>query len=214
LPDDVPYPCIGRYESKYYHPDKFEFIFPNAAYDNRTNLDGFWGAKLVMSFTDKQLKAVVAEAQFLNPDASKYILNKLIERRDITGKYWFYQVIPLDRFELVTNSNETQNLQFTDLAVFTELKKCENAKYRYSIARNGELTIPLTDIVQQTSIRLPNPQEYSTNPLEDKYLKNQWEVTLQVKYDDSDDWSKWVKVYLSETDDGSNFEHLGIRRQS
>lgn len=214
LPDEVPYPCIGRYESKYYHPGNFEFIFPNPAYDNRTNLDGYWGAKLVMSFTDAQLEAVVAQAQYPDPDAAKYLLNRLIERRDITGNYWFNRVNSLAKFELVTNSDEIHNLQFIDLSVFTELKKAKNAKYRYSIARNGELTIPITNLGQRTSLQLPNPLKFSSNPLPDNYLKNQWEVTLQAKYHDTDGWSKWIKVFLSETDEGTKFELLGVRRQS
>lgn len=212
-PDEVEYPCIGRYESDHYHPHKFNFIFPNPAYDNLTNLDGFWGAKLVMSFTNQQLRAVVATAQYPDSDAAEYLLQMLIQRRDITGRYWFNRVCPLDRFALFTEKNSIQNLSFIDLAVMTGLESPNGNAYRYSINRNGAEIVPPTTVSNATQIPLPNPADWSNVPMPESYLHNQWEITVQVKRGDQGNWSKWVKVYLLEQGGGSLFLLQGLRRQ-
>ena len=45
---NIKYPSIGLYESSLFHPGGFKHNVPNPAFENCTNRDGFWGAKLVM----------------------------------------------------------------------------------------------------------------------------------------------------------------------
>ena len=213
VPDTVEYPCIGRFYARFYHPGKFKPIFPNPAFDNMTSLDGYWGAKLVMSFTDEQLRAVIAEAQYPDPEAAEYLLKTLIERRDRTGRYWFHRVNPLDRFELIHAENGKQALHFADLAVETGLEPAEEARYRYSLKRNGMETLASTDLGSGTSVPLPDPQGLPAVSRPGDYPENQWQVTLQVKRGDSGKWSKWVRVYLGEEGATPQFKLLGLRRQ-
>ncbi|MEE8576949.1 MAG: hypothetical protein V3T31_06810, partial [candidate division Zixibacteria bacterium] len=52
-----PYPELGYFESEIFKPNKFDPIQPNPAFDNMTNRDAYWGAKIVMSWTDDDLRA-------------------------------------------------------------------------------------------------------------------------------------------------------------
>ena len=213
VPDTVEYPCIGRYDSQFFHPRKFKPNFPNPAFDNMTDRDGYWGAKLVMSFTDEQLRTVVAEAKYPGPEAAEYLLKTLIERRDITGRYWFDRVVPLDHFKLVSTQDGRQALHFMDLAVETGLESMEEANYRYSLRRNGVKVVPATDLGPKTVIPLPDPQAWLTESRPDSYPEDQWEVTVQVKRGDRGEWSRWLKVYLREETTDPYFKLLGLKRQ-
>jgi hypothetical protein len=92
------YPAsIGYYSVDNYDPADWRSNMLNPALINRTPRDGYWGAKLVMSFTDAQLDAAVAAGQYTDPAAAAYLLRGLKARRDATGRYWFREVSPLDR---------------------------------------------------------------------------------------------------------------------
>lgn len=90
-------PAIGYYSIDNYNPADWRSNMLNTALINRTARDGYWGAKLVMSFTDAQLDAAVAAGQYTGPEAVAYLLRGLKQRRDATGRYWFREVSPLDR---------------------------------------------------------------------------------------------------------------------
>jgi hypothetical protein len=211
LPDEVEYPCIGRYTSDFYHPKRFKFIFPNPAYDNMTSLDGYWGAKQVTSFTDEQLKAVVDQAQYPDPEGAEYLLRILIERRDLTGRYWFNRVAPLDSFELLQSRDGRQTLQFIDLAVETGLEKDQEVNYQYSITRNGVEIVPPMNLGSRAQVPLPNLKRQNDVEISVAEADIQWEVTLRVQRGKGGKLSKWVKVYLGQA--GGEYSLLGLKRQ-
>lgn len=88
---------IGYYSIDNYNPADWRSNMANPAILNRTVPDGYWGAKLVMSFSDDQLDAAVAAGQYSDPQAAAYLLRGLKARRDATGRFWFRQVSPLHR---------------------------------------------------------------------------------------------------------------------
>lgn len=91
-------PSIGKYEAGTFEPGTWKPNYPNPAFDNRTPADCFWAARQVMSFTGDQIRAIVATGDFSNPQAVEDLTRVIIERRDKIGKYYFAQVLPLDRF--------------------------------------------------------------------------------------------------------------------
>ena len=91
-------PSVGKYEAATFEPDLWKPSYPNPAFDNRTAADCFWAAKLVASFTNEQIRAMVATGSFSNPQAVDDLARVIIERRDKIGKYYFAQVLPLDSF--------------------------------------------------------------------------------------------------------------------
>ncbi|TDI74021.1 MAG: hypothetical protein E2O84_06475, partial [Bacteroidetes bacterium] len=47
------YPSVGRFESEIFQPNKFDVIQPNTAFEQMTYQDAYWGAKIVMAFSDE-----------------------------------------------------------------------------------------------------------------------------------------------------------------
>jgi len=204
LQHGIPYTSIGRYYSKYFEPHKYKFGYPNPAFRRMTNRDGYWGAKLVMSFSDEQLRAVVAEGQYSNPEAAEYLINVLIERRDVVGRFYFSRVNPLDRFRIDTGGDGSRTLGFTDMMVETGLEPA-TAQYRYEIRRKGAPEVIGSGTVAYGSgVPLPGPGGFDSGDV--------IEITLHTKRDGGD-WGKWVKVYLKKDEAGGIFNIIGLLRQ-
>ncbi|MFN2383538.1 MAG: hypothetical protein ABR559_04670 [Gemmatimonadota bacterium] len=88
---------IGYYSDAIFEPGNWRPNMPNPAFDNRDARDGYWGAKIVMSFTDAQLTRAVDATEWSDASARAYILKGLKARRDAIGRYWFGEVSPLER---------------------------------------------------------------------------------------------------------------------
>ncbi len=89
-------PALGYYSLDNYNPGDWRPNLPNPAFNNATPADAYWGAKLVMSFTDQQLAGAVDAAQYSDPANARQLLEVLRQRRDATGRYWFAQVSPIE----------------------------------------------------------------------------------------------------------------------
>jgi len=96
-------PSIGRFESKVFEPGNWKPEYPNAAFDNALPDDCYWAAKIVMAFTDDDIRAVVRTGALTDSDAEEYLIQTLIERRNKIGRYYFNQVLALDSFALDEN---------------------------------------------------------------------------------------------------------------
>lgn len=95
--EDAGHPeSIGWYAAEGFRPGAWKSSIPNPTFDAVTDRDGYWGAKLVMSFTDEQLTGAMDATEWSDPAARAYILRGLRERRDLIGRYWFARVSPLD----------------------------------------------------------------------------------------------------------------------
>ncbi|HEV8480079.1 MAG TPA: hypothetical protein VGR66_04740 [Candidatus Eisenbacteria bacterium] len=105
-------PSVGRFEWEKYDPHAFATLQPQAAFRERTLGDCYWGAKLVCSFSEAQIRAAVEGAHYDDPKATEFLTKALVERRDKIGRYWFSRVTPVDYFHLDGGA-----LLFRDLAV-------------------------------------------------------------------------------------------------
>jgi hypothetical protein len=138
------YPSIGYYRADPYDPDAWVPTYPNPAFQRMTRRDAFWGAKMVTSFTDDDLRAIVETGRLSNPEAEAYLLETLRKRRDETGRYWFSQVNPLDRFrvsrmaEQLSEEGAPAQLHFEDLMVEAGLAPAAEASYTYTLHHVGE----------------------------------------------------------------------------
>ena len=139
------YESVGYFRADVFRPGEWVPTYPNPAFEKLTERDGYWGAKLVMSFTDEDLAAIVTTARISDPDAEAHLLNVLQERRDKIGRYWFDKVNPLDRFSVDSPSladrgsspsgepgpRKASALQFEDLAVEGDLVRADARTYVY-----------------------------------------------------------------------------------
>lgn len=100
-------PAVGRFESDFFDPVAWRPEYPNPAFENMRPDDGFWAARLVARFTDEVIRAVVAKAQYSDPQATDFIAATLIERRDKVLRAWLTGVNPVVDPELAPDGSFT-----------------------------------------------------------------------------------------------------------
>lgn len=130
------FPSIGYYESEIFDPGDWYPTYPNPAFEYATYRDAFWGAKIVMSFRDEDIRAIVKMAKYSDPRAEEYLTKTLIERRDKVGRYWFDRMNPLDKFRFKRKENNILTLRFNDLAIDGDLESAEETTYVYTLSYN------------------------------------------------------------------------------
>jgi hypothetical protein len=99
---DVP-KSIGRLEADAFDPLKWKPEYPNAAFQNMRPDDAFWGARIVSRFTDEMIRGVAQKAQYSDPQATEYMTQTLIKRRDKVVAAWLNGVCPV--VDPVLNAN-------------------------------------------------------------------------------------------------------------
>ena len=122
---------VGNLESEEFRPEDFRQLLPHPAFREMTDRDGYWGAKIVASFSDAQIAAAVEAAHYDDPRASEFLTRTLITRREKVARHWFERVAPLDFFTV-----EGTTLRFHDLAVDTGLESPR--LYEVEIQSRGE----------------------------------------------------------------------------
>jgi hypothetical protein len=92
---DPELPSIGFIESSAFDPVSWRPDYPNPAFDERTERDARWGARIVAGFTDEHIRAAVERGRFSNPAAAEYLTRVLIERRDKIVRQWLGSEAPV-----------------------------------------------------------------------------------------------------------------------
>jgi len=111
-PQETGIPSVGNFAAEEFDPDDFRPTLPHLAFQELSAADGYWGAKVVASFSDAQIAAAVEAAAYEDPRASTYITGALVKRRDAIARVWFDRVAPLDFLQVMDGS-----LVFNDLEV-------------------------------------------------------------------------------------------------
>lgn len=138
-PVPMPYPSIGYFENETFDAGSWVPTYPNPAFERCTPLDGYWGAKILMAFSDEEIAAMVSTGHLTEPGAAQFLTDLLIERRDMIGRYWFARVNPLDRFRVEPAGEEGASLTFADLAVDGGLEAPERREYEVQqLAADGD----------------------------------------------------------------------------
>jgi hypothetical protein len=183
-------PSVGLYESVVYKPQDFRQLMQQPAGRAMTDRDGYWGAKVVASFSDAQIAAAVDAAKYDDPRATEFLVQNLIVRRDKIARYWFDRVAPLDFFHV-----EDGALRFHDLAVDIGLEPARgydvevkasggrgsgDRRVRLSSARLP-LTAP-TNGVSRLSLTISIPGNEATPAFVDLTWKNSTWVVTRVRH--------------------------------
>jgi hypothetical protein len=93
-------PAVGRFEAAYFRPERWKPEYPNPAFDNARPEDLFWGARAVTAFSDETIFEVTKTAEFTDPEATRYMAQTLITRRDKIAQLWLNVVLPVIDFDL------------------------------------------------------------------------------------------------------------------
>ncbi len=105
-------PAVGYFTNELFDPARYKTQFPYEAFRLVTRADGFWAAKLLMSFSNEDIRAMVKAGQYSDAKDAETISQTLIGRRDLIVRYWLSRANPLDGF-----SFSGGKLSFKDLAV-------------------------------------------------------------------------------------------------
>jgi len=104
-PYEVIDPSIGWMQVETFDPASWKANWPNEAFVNMTVRDGYWGAKLVGSFTDEQIRAAVDAGQLPNEFAADTLAVMLGYRRDRVVEYWYARVSPVENPEVLAGGH-------------------------------------------------------------------------------------------------------------
>ncbi len=105
------HPSIGWLQTHDWRPGKWRTRRVLPAFARMTDRDAYWGAKVVTSFTDEQIAAIVAHGGF-PPGEAAYLSEALAIRRDRIGREYLTRVTAVERPGL-----GPRGLCFEDLAV-------------------------------------------------------------------------------------------------
>lgn len=216
-------PSIGYWGSEGFHPEKWKPNYPNMAFQRMTDWDGFWGARLVMTLSDEEIWGIVRQAQYTDPRAAAHMARTLIDRRDMTGRYWFARVNPLDRFVVSNPAPNGQAVHFNDLALDAGFHSQEDRRYQYSFSHlnfgGGDEAIggPL-EMADSTAIPIPSDllreieawcQDHGATDAQDRIFY----FTIRSRQDSEPTWGDWTKVYLHYSGLKEGLILAGIERQ-
>ena len=214
----VIYPSVGVFDSNLFNPMTYKPLVPNPAFQSMTMSDGFWAAKIVMSFSDEQLEAIIKEGQYSDPQAESFLLNMIRERRDIISRYFFSRMTPLDNFKASYDEHKGPYLEFKDLAIASGIQNSK-ATYQFQMSYlpgDGKI-IEEGEIEGDTSIALSNIQG-TFFPQSDKQPARlpaeQIQIQIRNWKPDQESWNKPVSVYLYWDKVSHKFKIMGIERES
>ncbi|MFQ5653021.1 MAG: hypothetical protein ACE5IY_24085, partial [bacterium] len=198
---------VGYFESRLFNPEDYAQLVPNLAFQKATELDGFWGAKIVMSFTDEQIRAIVETGKYGNQEDEDYVVRTLIERRDKIGQYWYDTVNPLDNFRFAqtngSNGHQSGIIEFDDLSVEAGFEDALETTYRNKLQYRGK------DLTEYKTKRNPvlsfttEMNEVIDNLFEGKdAVKEEDQIltfAIQTRRGKRGGWGKRVKVHFYTT---------------
>ena len=185
----IPYPELGYFDNSQFNPGEWKTQLPYEVFDRLTASDAFWAAKILMTFTDEEIRAVVETGEFSDPQNAKILSDILIARRDLIGQHWFSRVTPLDQIHLFELGSGSYEIRFEDLSVRHGFAKAEESQYRFQIDSGS------FEEFQSSSFKFDASRLDSGN---------RTVLQVQVKRGSKGGWSEpALKIVLEKTGDGS-----------
>jgi hypothetical protein len=123
------YPAAGWFPADEFDPELFRTYRKVPSHVRRTDQDLYWGAKIVTSFSDQQIAAVLATAR-MPPADTAYLDRALRVRRDIIGQRYLRAFAAVEDPEVDASGAA---VCFDDLAVARGYAKTEDARYRIRV---------------------------------------------------------------------------------
>jgi hypothetical protein len=193
-------PAIGRFEAKYFRPERWKPEYPNPAFENARPDDLYWGARHVVAMTDEAILAVVRTAEYTDPEATAYLTQALITRRDKVGQLWLNAVLPIEDFTLSSSGKFT----FSNIAVDAKVAT-RGAGYTIEWSKFDNVTDTASTIGEaQTTTELS--ADAPAGALESEFVQ----VKVTGKHPDHPGWSLPCRVVFRKLADG--WKLVGVER--
>lgn len=131
-------PSIGWMQTDTFDPASWKANWPNHAFANMTARDAYWGAKLVGSFTDEQIRAAVAAGELPRRAAADTLARMLTYRRDRIVAHWYGVVTPLESPSVHgappgAGTDAAFDLEFDDLGIRDGAWDAEDVTYEWEL---------------------------------------------------------------------------------
>ena len=124
------HPAIGYFPAETFDPDSFRTNQRIPSHMRMTDRDAYWGAKLVTSFSDEQIGAMVETARLPDADA-RYIDHALRVRRDIIGRRYLRAVAAVENPGM---SPDGTRICFQDLAIARGYAQAAEVRYLVDVS--------------------------------------------------------------------------------
>ncbi len=142
-------PAVGRFNNDLFDPAGYKNLLPYETFRQVTRADGFWAAKVMMGFSDGDIRAMVKAGRYSLPEDGAHVAGVLSERRDMIAAYWFSQVSPLDLILFSGNK-----LSFKDLAVLYGFVPQEGTVYLAEMTSGTEKVGTLESVAPEITVPL------------------------------------------------------------
>ena len=128
---EVAYPALGYFDNAEFDPGQWKTQLPYEVFNRLTPGDAFWATKIIMNFSDDDVRTIVETSEFSDPENARILSEVLIARRDIIGRYWFSHVTPLDDIRLFETGDGNYEIRAEDLAVHYGFAQSQDSRYRF-----------------------------------------------------------------------------------
>ncbi|HYR84189.1 MAG TPA: hypothetical protein VE422_08940 [Terriglobia bacterium] len=125
-------PEVGAFTSQDFDPENWKTTYAVMAFQNMTDEDAFWATRIILSFSETEIRRIVETAEYRDPEATEWVLRTLLERRRIVADHWLRHVNPIARFSVETRP-EGVALRFQDFMVDWNLADRASTEYAYQI---------------------------------------------------------------------------------
>jgi len=125
-------PAVGMFTSDDFHPEGWVSTYPVLPFDNMTDQDAYWAMRIVLSFTEPELRSIVETASYSDPKDTDYVLRTLLERRSILARHWLPKVDALSDFS-VRPLDGGIALAFRDVMIDSKTQDPDSTSYSYQV---------------------------------------------------------------------------------
>jgi hypothetical protein len=183
--------------------------FPVLSFENMTDEDAFWGTRILLSFSEPELRAIIKTGQYTNSADAEYLLKTLMERRATIGRHWLSKVNPIAQFS-VEASPAGPELRFKDLVIEHGWAAPDSAEYVYEL-ESSHRKLASGKSTRATRIPLDQPVIHASGSNGNSARKEEGVVRVKIETVRAGADRDPVTVYLY-PDGGQRYRVVGIER--
>jgi hypothetical protein len=142
--ETLAHPNVGWFQGEDFDPDTFRTNRRVPAHMRQTARDRYWGAKVVTSFSDAQIAAIVGETGLSERDQA-YVAAALSARRDVIGRRYLAAVAAVENPVV---SRDGASVCFDDLVLARGLARPEDARYDVSVEDGRGATLARPELTR------------------------------------------------------------------
>src|SRR5262245_21618048 len=95
---NIVFPEVGLFSAEDFHPGEWVPSFHVMPFENMTRDDAYWGTRIVLSFSEEEIRRIVETAEYSNSQDADYMVQTLLERQRILAHYWLNKSDGLTEF--------------------------------------------------------------------------------------------------------------------